>query len=133
MFSCFCSWFHWIDCEYICPGERGTWSHWSDFEYTFTCPEGLNLAGYNLNSFWSGALMTTATSNVVMRSSRALNFWASREEPENQCCAMWEVTNANDAWKFSFFKPCVDHVDGFCFKKGFHCFRNYFWTYKEGF
>ena len=76
MLSCFCSWFHWIDCEYmlICPRGRGAWSHWSDFEYTFTCPEGLNLAGYNLNSFWSGALMTTATSNVVMSSPRALNF-----------------------------------------------------------
>lgn len=47
--------------------------------------------------------------NIVVRcdAGKSFKFWASREQPENQCCAMWEVTNARRAWKFSFFKHLV--------------------------
>ena len=88
---------------------RGAWSHWSDFEYTFTFPEGW---------IWLGITWTLSeplirsfdnNCNIVVRcdAGKSFKFWASREEPENQCCAMWEVTNARRAWKFSFFQHLV--------------------------
>ena len=75
MFSCFCSWFHWIDCEYmlICPRGRGAWSHWSDFEYTFTFPFGW-VSPELFQNLWSEALIITATSLCVVMRARALNF-----------------------------------------------------------
>ena len=69
--------------------------------------------------------MTTATSKVVMSSPRALNFELPAKNLKTNV-AQCERLPMQNAWKFSFFKPCVDHVDGLCFKKGFHCFRNYF-------
>ena len=73
--------------------------------------------------------MTTATSNVVMSSPRALNFELPAKNLKTNVaqCERLPMQNAPGSFRSSnlVLINCVDHVDGLCFKKGFHCFRNY--------